>query len=205
MTALRPVRTDDLEQIYLISLVTGDAGGDATRLHRDGKLIGHIYAAPYVLLSPETALVAEDSEGVAGYIVGVHDTRSFEERLEREWWPALRKVYADPQGYSAGWDADQKRIATIHHPARAPAALVKSFPAHIHMNLLPRLQGQGMGTKLLDRWLADALEAGVEGVHLGASASNHGAVRFWGSRGFARLAPPLVEPSDRTVWFGQKL
>lgn len=205
MTVLRPVRADDLEQIYQISLVTGDAGSDATKLHRDGKLIGHIYSAPYVMLSPETAFVAEDSEGVAGYIVGVFDTVAFEQRLERDWWPALRQAYSDPQGDPESWDADQKRIAAIHHPSSAPAALLEAFPAHIHMNLLPRLQGQGMGTKLLDRWLKNAREAGVEAVHLGANANNYGALRFWGSRGFSRLGPPLVDASDRTVWFGQRL
>ncbi|MBB3399090.1 MULTISPECIES: GNAT family N-acetyltransferase [unclassified Rhizobium] len=205
MTILRPVRADDLEQIYRISLVTGDAGRDASELHRDGKLIGHVYSAPYVLLSPETAFVAEDFEGVAGYIVGVFDTISFEERLERDWWPALRETYADPQGDPASWDADQKYIAAIHHPSLVPAAIVETFPAHIHMNLLPRLQGQGMGTGLLDRWLTNARDAGVTAVHLGASADNHGALRFWGSRGFARLEPPFVDASDPTAWFGQEL
>ncbi|CAN7253566.1 GNAT family N-acetyltransferase [Rhizobium sp. LjRoot258] len=205
MTTLRPVRAEDLEQIYAISLLTGDAGSDASHLHHDGKLIGHIYSAPYIELSPETAFVVEDFEGVAGYIVGVFDTVSFEERLERDWWPALRETYADPQGDPASWDADQKHIAAIHHPSRVPATLVEAFPAHIHMNLLPRLQGQGMGTKLLDRWLTNAREAGVEAVHLGANANNHGALRFWGSRGFSRIEPPLVDPSDPTAWFGQRL
>ncbi len=205
MTVLRPVRADDLEQIYQISLVTGDAGSDASKLHHDGKLIGHIYSAPYVLLSPETAFVVEDAEGVAGYIVGVFDTVSFEQRLERDWWPALRKAYADPQGDPTTWSADQKRIAAIHHPSHVPAALVNAFPAHIHMNLLPRLQGQGMGTRLLDQWLTTARAAAVRAVHLGANANNHGALRFWGSRGFSRIEPPLVDPSDPTAWFGQKL
>ena len=205
MPLLRAVRADDLEQIYRISLVTGDAGRDASKLYRDGKLIGHVYSAPYVSLSPETAFVAEDSEGVAGYIVGVFDTAASSERLEGEWWPSLREIYADPQGDPSRWDGDEKYIAAIHHPARVPAAIVEAFPAHIHMNLLPRLQGQGMGTRLLDRWLNNARDAGVTAVHLGASADNHGALRFWGSRGFARLKPPIVDASDPTAWFGQKL
>ncbi|KQV82734.1 GNAT family N-acetyltransferase [Rhizobium sp. Root1220] len=205
MTTLRAVEAGDLEQIYEISLVTGDSGRDASALHRDGKLIGHIYSAPYVRLSPQTAFVAEDAEGVAGYVVGVFDTTAFEAQLERDWWPALRNTYPDPQGDPALWDEDQKRIAAIHHPSQVPAAVVVAFPAHIHMNLLPRLQGQGMGTKLLDLWLSKARKAGVKGVHLGANAGNHNALRFWGSRGFTRLEPPLVAASDRTVWFGQVL
>jgi GNAT superfamily N-acetyltransferase len=205
MTEIRAVRPDDLEQIYAISLVTGDAGKDATALHRDGKLIGHIYSAPYVMLSPSTAFVAEDADGVAGYIVGVYDTRAFQAQLERDWWPRLRETYPDPQGDPDLWDADQKRIAAIHHPSAPPEAVVDAYPAHIHMNLLSRLRGQGMGTKLLDTWLSQARGAGVKAVHLGASAANAGGIGFWGSRGFTRLGPPLVQASDRTVWFGQLL
>ncbi|CCM75255.1 GNAT family N-acetyltransferase [Rhizobium mesoamericanum] len=205
MTVLRPVRADDLEQIYRISLVTGHAGRDASGLHRDGKLIGHVYSAPYVSLSPETAFVAEDTQGVAGYIVGAFDTVGFEQRLEREWWPSLRKIYTDPQGDPSSWNADEAYAASIHHPPHVPAAIVDVFPAHIHMNLLPRRQGQGVGTMLLERWLKNAREAGVSAVHLGASANNHDALRFWGARGFVRLEPPLVDASDPTAWFGQKL
>jgi ribosomal protein S18 acetylase RimI-like enzyme len=73
------------------------------------------------------------------------------------------------------------------------------------MNLLPRLQGQGMGSRLLDLWISTARRAGVKGVHLGANAGNYNALRFWGSRGFHRLAPPIVDPADRSIWFGQTL
>jgi GNAT superfamily N-acetyltransferase len=205
MATLRPVRADDLDQIYVISLLTGDAGGDASALHRDGKLIGHIYSAPYIRLSPETAFVAEDSNGVAGYIVGVFDTCAFEARLEQDWWPDLQRTYPDPQGDPSDWDADQKRISAIHHPAAARAAIVEAFPAHLHMNLLPRLQGQGMGTALLDLWLTGARSNGVKGVHLGANAENHKALCFWASRGFQRLERPFVDASERTAWFGQSL
>jgi GNAT superfamily N-acetyltransferase len=205
MAELRGVRPGDLDQIYEISLLTGDAGQDASALHSNRRLIGHIYSAPYVMLSPETAFVVEDEEGVAGYIVGAYDTRTFERLLEKEWWPALRDAYPAPEGDEAEWNADQRRSFTIHNPRPAREQLVSAFPAHIHMNLLPRLQGQGMGSRLLDLWISTARRAGVKGVHLGANAGNYNALRFWGSRGFHRLAPPIVDPADRSIWFGQTL
>ncbi|WP_349957962.1 GNAT family N-acetyltransferase [Rhizobium sp. ZPR3] len=205
MINLRMVRPQDIKQLYAISLLTGDAGKDATPLHRDGRLIGHIYSAPYATLHPELVFVAEDDEGVFGYISGVFDTIAFDERLEREWWPHLRRHYPDPQGDPALWDADQKRISAIHHPNRAPAPLVEKFPAHIHMNLLPRAQGKGIGSALLDRWIANARANGVKGIHLGANASNHDGIRFWSSRGFAPVELPPALVSETTVWFGQFL
>ncbi len=205
MINLRPVLPEDIDQLYAISLLTGDAGKDATRLHRDGRLIGHIYSAPYVVLHPELVFVAEDDEGVFGYIAGAFDTIAFDERLEREWWPHLRQRYSDPEGDPALWDADQKRISAIHHPKLAPAILIERFPAHIHMNLLPRAQGKGIGTALLDRWVTNARANGVKGIHLGANAGNHGGIRFWSSRGFVPVELPSGLAPETTVWFGQFL
>lgn len=202
MAILRPFEKRDLDALYAISLATGASGQDASALHRDPKLIGHIYSAPYALLSPETAFVAEDEDGVAGYVVGVLDTRAFDERLEREWWPALRRQYADPSAIPASaWNADQKRSFSIHHPKRTADAIVDAFPAHIHMNLLPRLQGRGIGRALLERWLHTARERGADGVHLGANAENHRAISFWQRCGFARLEVP----GETSVWFGLRI
>ena len=60
MVELRPYRADDLEALYEICLLTGDAGQDASPLHNDRKVVGHIYAAPYGVLEPANVFVAED-------------------------------------------------------------------------------------------------------------------------------------------------
>ena len=181
MIALRPYRPDDLDALYHVCLVTGDAGKDASALHSDPQLIGHIYSAPYGVLEPERVIVAEDAEGVVGYIVGTHDTRAFEARLEREWWPPLRERYADTSGLT---EADRNRVAAIMRPNTGPDDLVEEHPAHVHMNLLPRARGQKVGSRLLSQWVDAAKAAGVPGIFLGASASNTGGVAFWQAGGF---------------------
>ncbi|QQR40996.1 GNAT family N-acetyltransferase [Devosia rhizoryzae] len=196
MVALRPYRAGDLDALYDICLRTGNSGGDASSVHNDPQLVGHIYSAPYGVLEPENVFVAEDDEGVAGYVVGTHDTDRFAERLEQDWWPALRSRYAGATGLT---DADQRRLDAIIKPHRSPADLVEAYPAHIHMNLLPRLRGQRVGTRLLDLWVAQAREAGVKGIHLGAGAANHGGIAFWG-KNFEEL-----RRDNGTVWFGMGL
>lgn len=205
MLKLRPVLPRDTDHLYAISLATGAAGGDASHLYRDGRMIGHIYSAPYATLSPETGFVVEDDGGVAGYIVGTFDTRAFEARLENEWWPALRAVYVSPAGDPEGWDADQRRAFMFHHPIPAPVEVVDRFPAHLHMNLLARIQGKGVGTSLLDRWVSSARAAGVNGIHIAVNATNDAGLRFWEARRFARLPPPAGQPSGRTIWLGRAI
>lgn len=196
MVELRPYRADDLEALYEICLLTGDAGQDASPLHNDRKVVGHIYAAPYGVLEPANVFVAEDDAGVAGYVVGTYDTRAFNERLEREWWPALRVHYVQATDLTA---ADRERVAYMHRPGDNPADIVAQYPAHIHMNLLPRLRGQRVGTGLLQLWIAQARAAGVSGIHLGASPSNAGGIAFWRHSGFTPLR------TQGAVWFGMGL
>ncbi|MCW5720435.1 MAG: GNAT family N-acetyltransferase [Devosia sp.] len=197
MVTLRPYRSSDLEALYHICLVTGDAGRDASALHKDPQLIGHLYAAPYGVLEPDRVLVAEDAAGVAGYIVGTYDTERFAARLEAEWWPALRQRYADTSGLT---EADRGRVAAILRPHVSPADLVAAYPAHIHMNLLERLRGQRVGSRLLQAWRDQAKADGVGGIHLGASAGNSGGVAFWTRSGFV----PQRQVGS-TVWFGMDL
>jgi ribosomal protein S18 acetylase RimI-like enzyme len=191
MTMIRPVRADDLDALYAICLQTGDHGADATPQYQDPRIIGEIYAAPYAQLEPGLAFVAEDDEGVAGYIIGARDTRDFEARCEAEWWPRLREIHPRPHGAPADWSWDQKRAYQIHRPSAAPDPVVAAAPAHLHINLLPRLQGQGMGQAMLDTWL---WAAGGQ-AHLGCDVENLRAQRFYDAYGFKRLDVP-----GSTVW-----
>ncbi|NQW12312.1 MAG: GNAT family N-acetyltransferase [Alphaproteobacteria bacterium] len=203
MTELRPITSSDVEQLYAISLATGDRGEDASHLYHDWRMLGHIYSAPYADLCPQDCFVAEDEDGVAGFAVGTLDTREFEDRLVKDWWPNLRRRYLEPTGDPSGWNADQYRCFMIHHPRTAPDHVVESHPAHLHMNLLPRMQGRGIGTRLLNLWMSNAYRRGAQAVHIGVNASNERAMRFWEARGFSVLSQTSDAESSGTVWCGR--
>jgi len=189
---IRPYRPPDLDDLYRICLATGDAGADASDMYRDPKLVGHLYAAPYGVLSPDTAFVVEDDEGVGGYIVGAPDTRAFAARQEAEWWPRLRPHYADPSKTPhQDWNADQRAAYLIHHPFPAPRRVVEPFPSHLHINLLPRLQGQDLGRRLIDLMLETLRAKGSRGVHLGVNSANARAIRFYLAYGLDRWDLPI--------------
>jgi ribosomal protein S18 acetylase RimI-like enzyme len=184
MTAIRPYRADDLDALYRICLATGDAGEDGAALYRDPKIVGHVYAAPHAVVSPETAFVVEDGEGVGGYIVGPADTLAFEERLETEWWPRLRAIYPDRPEMTS---MDDRMAHLIHHPDATSRRICQAYPAHLHINLLPRLRRRGVGTRLMDTWLARVAELGAVGACLGVGARNAGAVAFYQRYGFREI------------------
>jgi ribosomal protein S18 acetylase RimI-like enzyme len=188
MFIIRPARPDDRDPLYRICLETADSGADATALYRDPLLVGHIYAGPYLALEPQLAFVLEDGEGVAGYVIGAHDTHAFEQRLERGWWPALRGQYPDPSAVPAARRTPDERLALlIHHPRTTPQRLLTEYPSHLHIDLLPRAQGGGHGRRMMTRLFAALREAGSPGVHLGVGGRNTRATAFYRHLGFQEL------------------
>jgi GNAT superfamily N-acetyltransferase len=204
MIKLRRYESDDLNALYAVSLATGHEGGDASRLYDDAKLMGHVYSAPYALLEPTLVLVVDDGDDeVLGFAAGATDTLSWEDVLERDWWPALRGQYPDPDEASrARWTADQRRVSAIHHPERAPRDVVEAYPAHLHLNLLPRAQGRGVGRMLLTAWLELAAKRGAAGIHVGVNRANTRALRFWSQNSFTGLIA-VGREDGRTVWMGR--
>ncbi|TDK37491.1 N-acetyltransferase [Rhizobium deserti] len=191
--------------LFSISLATGHIGGDASHLYENSELMGLIYSAPYAALEPSLVQLALDETGPLGFVLGAVDTDAWENRLETEWWPLLRSVYADPGPVpQPEWTLDQRRVHMIHHPTPVPAEIKDRYPAHIHLNLMPHAQGVGIGSRLLDGWLEVIAAASPEGVHVGVNRQNSRALRFWAQQGFTELAPPLAQ-SARTVWMGRLL
>jgi ribosomal protein S18 acetylase RimI-like enzyme len=199
---IRQALADDRDSLYDICVRTGDSGGDASPLYRNHELLGALWVGPYLALQPELAFVAEDGQGVAGYVLGAEDTRQFEEACERDWWPALRARYPDPPA-DAELSADDALMRRFHHPDPTPADVVEQFPAHLHIDILPRGQGHGVGRRLMTT-LFDALRhRGVAGVHLGVGPTNTRAIGFYRHLGF-RAADPTKDASAGG-WLGLDL
>jgi ribosomal protein S18 acetylase RimI-like enzyme len=180
--AIRAYRSSDLDAIYDICVRTGDAGQDARGNYSSDRLLGDIWAAPYVILEPEHAHVLDDGSGRAvGYIIGTADTPKFVERLRAEWLPATadRLVDGDPR--------DEIMLDLHRRPERMLLPEVADYPAHLHIDLVPEWQGRGHGRGLMAAFLDGLRAAGVPRVHLGMSPENPGAYAFYHRLGFHDL------------------
>jgi ribosomal protein S18 acetylase RimI-like enzyme len=181
---IEPARIHDLPGAYRVGLLTGDAGRDATGMLRDPDLLGHVYVGPYITRGVGTQLVLVDEEGVAGYLLSAEDTHAFEAWAETEWWPSLRTRYRP----LADGSTDAELIGIIHAPERTPDAVVAEYPAHLHIDLLERARGLGLGRALIDRLIDDLRGRGVPGVHLGVDIENTNGIGFYEHLGFREVA-----------------
>lgn len=188
MTTLRAAALQDMPGIYR---VCDETGGD----NANPELIGHIYAGPYVAHELGLARVVVDDEGVCGYLLGCADTRALEAWCETSWWPLLREQY--PVG-SGG--ADAGLVELLHSPEVAPASVVEGFPAHLHIDFLPRARGRGYGRALIEWLCAELAGRGIPGVHLGVGSDNANAIQFYEHLGFAAALP-----DGDTLWMTRAL
>lgn len=198
VAAIRPYTLFDLDALYRICLQTGAAGEDATELTADPMLLGHVYAAPYAIYEPSLAFVAEDGEGVAGYVLGALDQVDLERRLEETWWPPLREQYPRDAEYG---DMDRWLVDLLYERdvGHAVAMASRGYPSELHVDLLPRLQGTGIGRRLMETLLDALRAAGSPGVHFSVAATNDRAIGFYTHLGFER------DPDDDGITFLMRL
>lgn len=185
MPHIRAFRPGDELALAEICLKTADAGADATGVLADDDLWAEIFVLPYAARHPDLAFVVESDDGrLAGYIVGVPDTRTFEHWFASTWWPARSERWPRPDVERTRQDG----ILLYAYGRRAGAEPYgDTYPAHLHIDLLPELQGQGWGRRLIET-LVDALRAQrVTGVHLAADTANLGALAFYERIGFTPL------------------
>lgn len=183
MISMRTGRLSDLPGAYAVCLATGRSGQDASAHLRIHDLLGHNYVGPYFACPAAITLVLVDHEGVAGYCLAVPDSRVFEAWREEEWLPELRGQF--PPGTGHGLAAELVRL--LHAPETAPSDLVGAYPAHLHVDLLPRAQGQGWGRRLLQEATGRLATLGVHGLHLGVATDNHRAQAFYDHVGLTEL------------------
>jgi ribosomal protein S18 acetylase RimI-like enzyme len=191
----------DAPYCYEICLKTGYASKDATGFFYDPYLLGQYYAAPYLFYDTSLCFVAEEGGLPQGYIIAAQDTPAFNQWMEQVWLPPLRRRY--PQPYPAEKTLSNYEATIIelfHRRLDVAPPWVADFPAHLHIDLLPPLQGRGVGRSLMNTLFAALEQRGCQGVHLGVSKVNTGAIAFYHKMGFTQL-----DENDYGLTLGKKL
>jgi len=182
-TLIRPATLEDLPALYNVALKTGDSGNDATGMFRNDVLLGEVFVGPYVTLATETSFVLGKDYHASGYGLCVLDTLAFQRRCHQEWWPILQDKYQSIKDeVSRDW-----LLAEIFNPTPSPNEILKEYPSHGHIDLLPHLQGQGWGRKMMQTMESKLADLGSSGFHLRVSAFNDRGLKFYAAIGYEEL------------------
>lgn len=185
---IREARPGDEPGAYHVCMKTGNYGKDGEPFYRDDPdALGRIFVGPYLAFEPAFALVLEDGQGIAGYALGALDSRTFYRRYEEEWRPRLCARFPEPGGDPSTWTRPQMVHSWYHHPDYHCPEPYAQYPSHLHIDLLDRAQGQGLGRRMLERVMGALRDAGSPGAHLGVAFPNTTALGFYRKLGFVEL------------------
>ena len=184
MLAIRPYHPSDAPYLMDICLKTAFHGQDASHLLSDPFLIGQLYVAPYLHYDPELCLVLTQADKPVGYVLATADSARFERQCETEFFKPLRARYPKPKVMD---DSYQHRVFNRLHLGHPTPAGLSDYPAHLHIDLLPEAQGQGMGKQLMVQLFDCMAKQGIAGVHLIVSEQNEGALAFYQRIGLENL------------------
>src|SRR5271154_143061 len=182
---IRRYEDADHDAVYDICVRTADAGGDARGKYRTDDLMPDLFAGPYVFLEPGLAFVLDDGERAVGYVIGTPDTAAFARAYRERWIPHLADRYQVPP--DPPLTLDDEMLALHYRPERLLWQGLPSYPAHLHIDLLPPFQGNGHGRKLIDIFCAAVANAGAAGVHVCVVNENTKAFGFYDRVGFTPL------------------
>jgi ribosomal protein S18 acetylase RimI-like enzyme len=197
MASIRRYEQRDHDAVYDVCVRTAAGGADARGMYSTDDLMPDLFAGPYLFLEPEFCWVLDDGERAAGYVVGTPDTAAFARSFRERWTPRMAERYPAPPDPPVTLEGE---FVTMFY---TPEAMVRpdlaEYPAHLHIDLLPGVQGTGHGTRLMRTFFAAARAAGAPGVHLVVASGNVRALGFYDHLGFKRL--PVTDPAP-VVYLG---
>ena len=136
---------------------------------------------------------------MAGYALAALDTSSFENILRNEWWPLILEKYngRSPENFN---EREKNLFSYIQNPPLRSKEVISQYPSHLHIDLLEKAQGRGVGKAMMLLVLETLREQGSKGVHLGMGAQNARAFTFYTKLGFN-----LLDKNDDEWTMGLKL
>lgn len=198
--ALRPCYESDRAYLYDLCLRTSRPASEATNLRENSAVVGDRWIGPYLSLPSCLAYVLEDNQGVCGYVLAAIDSRAFYRDLQSLYLPSIASKYTEPSGPRASWRLHDFLQHELLHPTfYIDDDLMSRYPAHLHIDLLPRAQNQGNGRRLVNLVLRNLQACGAAGVHLETHEDNGPLQRFYEKLGFTRLNVAV----DRKVYYGR--
>lgn len=173
MATIRKAEKKDIKDIEYICRMT--AGPVCQREPITGNRVAKIYSTYYATECTDSCFVlADESDKAVGYVLCEPDWKRYS-RLYREKYVPQIFALKKRDGFVA-W------FFPVPYMVFSPR-----YPAHLHIDILPEFQGQGYGTKMLEKLFEELRGKGIKGVMLMAGGENEGAIRLYKRMGFEML------------------
>lgn len=170
---IRPLCETDIPAVEHICLATAAPARRKNTREQENTLL--LYNRCYTRTERDFCFVAADETDCArGYILCAPDLARYRAAFAERELKEIRKL-------------GLFRALNARGSFKLQAPFAKEYPAHLHIDLLPEIQGRGIGSQLMQALKEKLTESGVPGVFLCVSSNNTRAVAFYKKHGFAVL------------------
>jgi ribosomal protein S18 acetylase RimI-like enzyme len=200
---IRNYQPSDKKGVIKVCHETGYMGESAKGRFDDTYLFGLLFCLYYVTYEPKNCFVAFDTktDQIVGYILGSSDTQIQNKIFLRKIIPKIivRTFLYTIWRYFKSFKAllYMRKANEIHTPILKSNDLLKEYPAHLHINVLPGYQNKGIGMKLLSQLEHKIRSQNIKGIHLITSERNTSAVPFYHKSGFSVY---YTSPPGFSLW-----
>jgi GNAT superfamily N-acetyltransferase len=214
-TDIRAYTPLDKAAIRKICADTGAAGESVERLFHDREIFADLITMYYTDFEPGSVWVVDDGARVVGYVTGCLDNRRYVRVMTTNVLPkvfirgVLRGVFCklDTLRYLCAL------FQTFLMRCVKPGVFLRIYPAHLHVNIAEGFRGQGVGERLIERFLTQLRQEHFVGVQASVSGENHSARTFFEKVGFSVIGqyPARLFQKDKgfyngyTIIYGKKV
>lgn len=185
MTTIRSYRPSDKPFLQDICRVTAHKGYQKNAACQEAVTI--LYNDYYTECEPENILVAVDkTDRPVGYILCSCDWEKFIRALKTTYKKRLKEVYP-------------KKLPELYAAVLLVKMLPKKYRAHLHIDILPDYQKQGVGRKLVDAMRIHLHSQGLPFLTVLSVSTSSAGAKFYEKYGFRVLRRWLPTDVSFTV------
>lgn len=172
MVKIRPYEEKDKAAVENVCVVTAPPSFVDTEKHKRITLL--LYCDYYTRMKEHSFVAVNENDEAVGYIFCEPDYSRYKDEYKSVELKKLLRLgissYFRGKGEIAG------------------ASLASDkYPGHMHIDILPEYQRQGVGHMLVDALKAQLKEENVKGLHLSCGAKNEKGISFYKKYGFTEL------------------
>jgi ribosomal protein S18 acetylase RimI-like enzyme len=192
---IRTAELSDEKDLIEICHLTGDTTVDP-------YLLALRWCLDYLWHDTENCFVADDQDSgkVVGYILGTLDTKIQEQRMKDVMMPRIISYWRSlkPKTFSQWLKyLSLRKLGKPHHP------MLIDHPAHLHINVHPDFQRDGLGSRLLAAYEENLINHTIRGYHLGVAGNNQVGISFYRKKGLTKIGQIPKTGKPIVIFFGK--
>lgn len=188
MYVIRKYKPSDKDRLrYICKETTGEENKKNPALLDSIAVIFNDYFTEY---EPDNIFVATDENDTAvGYVICSTDISLFRKKMMTEFSKRVKKTYP-------------ASLPMLYATVIAVYITPKKYRTHLHIDLLPEAQRQGLGTRLIDSLVSHLKEKGFRNVSVMTISKNSMGYKFYTKYGFRKVYG--ITPDRITMTFDIK-